>query len=105
MGKGDKKTKRGKIIMGSYGVRRPKSKHNADKLADNSSKKKKATATKIQTKKPEAPKTKPEKNTVVEAKTPVKAKSTAKKPASKKSEVKKNEVGENSKEKAKEKKD
>jgi 30S ribosomal protein S31 len=24
MGKGDKKTKRGKIIMGSYGVRRPK---------------------------------------------------------------------------------
>lgn len=23
MGKGDKKTKRGKIIMGSYGVRRP----------------------------------------------------------------------------------
>jgi 30S ribosomal protein S31 len=26
MGKGDKKTKRGKIIMGSYGVRRPKKK-------------------------------------------------------------------------------
>lgn len=24
MGKGDKKTKRGKLIMGSYGVRRPK---------------------------------------------------------------------------------
>lgn len=24
MGKGDKKTKRGKIIMGSYGVRRPR---------------------------------------------------------------------------------
>ena len=24
MGKGDKKTKRGKIIIGSYGVRRPK---------------------------------------------------------------------------------
>lgn len=26
MGKGDKKTKRGKIIMGSHGVRRPKAK-------------------------------------------------------------------------------
>jgi 30S ribosomal protein S31 len=26
MGKGDKKTKRGKIIMGSYGVRRPQRK-------------------------------------------------------------------------------
>ena len=25
MGKGDKKTKRGKIAMGSYGVRRPRS--------------------------------------------------------------------------------
>jgi 30S ribosomal protein S31 len=27
MGKGDKKTKRGKILMGSHGVRRPKRKH------------------------------------------------------------------------------
>jgi len=27
MGKGDKKTKRGKIIKGSYGVRRPKKKN------------------------------------------------------------------------------
>lgn len=26
MGKGDKKTKKGKIIMGSYGVRRPRNK-------------------------------------------------------------------------------
>lgn len=26
MGKGDKKTRRGKIIMGSYGVRRPRKK-------------------------------------------------------------------------------
>jgi len=26
MGKGDKKTKRGKIVNGSYGVRRPKNK-------------------------------------------------------------------------------
>ena len=29
MGKGDKKTKRGKIIMGSYGVRRPQNTHSA----------------------------------------------------------------------------
>lgn len=27
MGKGDKKTKRGKILMGSHGVRRPRRKH------------------------------------------------------------------------------
>jgi len=32
MGKGDKKTKRGKIIMGSYGVRRPKTKNNLSKI-------------------------------------------------------------------------
>ncbi len=31
MGKGDKKTKRGKIIMGSYGVRRPRKKKKATK--------------------------------------------------------------------------
>lgn len=29
MGKGDKKTKRGKITMGSYGVRRPRKKQKA----------------------------------------------------------------------------
>jgi len=28
MGKGDKKTRRGKIILGSYGVRRPRKKNN-----------------------------------------------------------------------------
>jgi 30S ribosomal protein S31 len=27
MGKGDKKTRRGKIILGSYGVRRPRKKN------------------------------------------------------------------------------
>ncbi|MGE5382202.1 MAG: 30S ribosomal protein THX [Omnitrophica WOR_2 bacterium] len=31
MGKGDKKTKRGKIIMGSHGVRRPKKNAAAEK--------------------------------------------------------------------------
>lgn len=30
MGKGDKKTKRGKIILGSYGVRRPRKKTTAE---------------------------------------------------------------------------
>ncbi|MDP2236393.1 MAG: 30S ribosomal protein THX [Bacteroidales bacterium] len=28
MGKGDKKTRRGKIVMGSYGVRRPRKNDN-----------------------------------------------------------------------------
>ena len=32
MGKGDKKTKRGKITMGTYGVRRPKSKNKKDSV-------------------------------------------------------------------------
>jgi ribosomal small subunit protein bTHX len=31
MGKGDKKTRRGKIIRGSYGVRRPKAKNKTAK--------------------------------------------------------------------------
>ncbi len=31
MGKGDMKTKKGKIIAGSYGVRRPKKKSNVSK--------------------------------------------------------------------------
>jgi 30S ribosomal protein S31 len=37
MGKGDKKTKRGKIILGSSGVRRPKDKKkvNAPKITEN----------------------------------------------------------------------
>lgn len=48
MGKGDKKTKRGKITMGSYGVRRPRSvsKNNvsASGEAKNASKPKKEAA-------------------------------------------------------------
>lgn len=32
MGKGDKKTKRGKIIMGSYGVRRPRKSRSAENV-------------------------------------------------------------------------
>lgn len=38
MGKGDKKTKKGKIARGSYGVSRPKKK--ADKVATDATKKK-----------------------------------------------------------------
>jgi len=34
MGKGDMKTKRGKIISGSYGKLRPRKKKKADKPAD-----------------------------------------------------------------------
>ncbi len=40
MGKGDKKTKRGKIIIGSYGVRRPKKKVDSGKVASKAKKKK-----------------------------------------------------------------
>lgn len=35
MGKGDRKTKKGKIAMGSYGVRRPKSKNKKTKVIVN----------------------------------------------------------------------
>jgi 30S ribosomal protein S31 len=41
MGKGDKKTKRGKIIMGSYGRLRPKKKKKAEPAATGKKKKKK----------------------------------------------------------------
>jgi 30S ribosomal protein S31 len=34
MGKGDKKTRRGKLFMGSYGVRRPKAGHKKEGKAD-----------------------------------------------------------------------
>lgn len=40
MGKGDKKTKKGKIIKGSYGVVRPKKKKTQEVAAKNSKKKK-----------------------------------------------------------------
>ena len=40
MGKGDKKTKRGKIIMGSYGRLRPKKKQKAPPVATGKKKKK-----------------------------------------------------------------
>ncbi len=43
MGKGDKKSKRGKIISGSYGVLRPKKKKNAYKVKEENSEKKTAT--------------------------------------------------------------
>lgn len=33
MGKGDKKSKRGKIVIGSYGVRRPRKKKNTMAVA------------------------------------------------------------------------
>lgn len=66
MGKGDKKTKRGKIIMGTYGVRRPKKKAIAykakvevkapkvEKVEEVIAKPKKAVAKKTTTKKVEA---------------------------------------------------
>ncbi|MDR0364947.1 MAG: 30S ribosomal protein THX [Bacteroidales bacterium] len=38
MGKGDKKTKRGKLVVGSYGVRRPKRRKNAIPVFENQEK-------------------------------------------------------------------
>lgn len=39
MGKGDKRTKRGKTVMGSYGVSRPKKKRNKEaKRSDSTAK-------------------------------------------------------------------
>jgi 30S ribosomal protein S31 len=40
MGKGDKKTRRGKIVIGSYGVRRPRKKTIVTKAAGKVKKKK-----------------------------------------------------------------
>lgn len=71
MGKGDKKTKRGKIIIGSYGVRRPKKKKAAFQPADG---------------KKEA---KPKKAAPKEEKTTTAKKTTEKKPAPKKPAAKK----------------
>ena len=71
MGKGDKKTKRGKIISGSYGVRRPKKSKKAlvvvakpEKVKEatvqkTETEKKKTAAKKTTTKKPAAKKTSP----------------------------------------------
>ena len=42
MGKGDRKTKRGKIVKGTYGVPRPKKKKNLESETKNVSGKKKA---------------------------------------------------------------
>ena len=46
MGKGDKKTRRGKITNRSYGVRRPKSKKSSTVVVKVSTEKKPKTATK-----------------------------------------------------------
>lgn len=56
MGKGDKKTKRGKITMGSYGVRRPRKKAKVFKLVE--TKPKKETTKKTVAKPKAAPKPK-----------------------------------------------
>jgi len=51
MGKGDKKTKRGKIHIGSTGVTRPKKKAAAKKTATNKAKAEKAEPKKVAPKK------------------------------------------------------
>lgn len=42
MGKGDKKTKRGKIVKGTYGANRPRKEKNAEAATKNAFKSKKA---------------------------------------------------------------
>lgn len=56
MGKGDKKTKRGKIIMGSYGVRRKVNKKSPNQVAAIA---KPMAVTQPDAPEPEAPKAKP----------------------------------------------
>ncbi len=74
MGKGDKRTKRGKRIIGTYGVHRPRTDKNAPVAPKAKAKpKKKAVAKKTATKKAEAPVT-----AKVETKKPVAKKTTAK---------------------------
>lgn len=51
MGKGDKKSKRGKIVNGSYGVRRPKKKNKKALVATPSEKTEKKPAKKTTAKK------------------------------------------------------
>lgn len=56
MGKGDKKTKRGKIILGSHGKLRPRKKGKATPVAASSEKKEKAKTTPAKKAKPKAAK-------------------------------------------------
>lgn len=58
MGKGDKKTKKGKIVIGSYGVSRPKSKNKSSTLEVKPKAKKKVAAKKAPAKKKPAAKKK-----------------------------------------------
>jgi len=57
MGKGDKRTRKGKIIAGTYGVYRPKKKNSASTVVA-----KKAVVKKAEPKKVEAKKAEPKKN-------------------------------------------
>jgi ribosomal small subunit protein bTHX len=92
MGKGDKKTKRGKIIMGSFGVRRPKKRKSGYTAEDKSAEVK--TKTEVQ---PKAEKVKEKKKTATKkAVTEVKEETvveTPKKKTSRKSEEKETEAG------------
>ncbi len=98
MGKGDKKTKRGKIIMGSYGKKRPKriTKINTTTVAEKPkpAKPKKEVAAKVETPEPvvaEVPEVKPvaEKKKAAPKKAAAEKKTTEKKTAGKKPAEKK----------------
>ncbi|MEO6882463.1 MAG: 30S ribosomal protein THX [Bacteroidia bacterium] len=85
MGKGDKKSRKGKIAMGSYGVSRPRKASTGNAFVPKSSKKSTPRAEKTET--VEAPKAAAKKTTVkkaVVAKAPAAEKTVAKKAPAKK---------------------
>lgn len=104
MGKGDKKTKRGKIIMGSYGVKRHKKKNPAYVAPVEKKTKEKAKpvekAEETTVKKTTAKKTTAKKTTAKkeETKTTTAKKTTAKKTTAKKAEETKSDKTKESKE-------
>ena len=64
MGKGDLKTKRGKIVRGTYGKRRPRKKVSAASTVTETKKVKKEKTPKKETAKPKAKKTTAKKTTI-----------------------------------------
>jgi ribosomal small subunit protein bTHX len=86
MGKGDKKSKRGKIIIGSYGVRRPRKKKHTNQPEEGKNAEMKESPIKKKTTEPKAKK-KSETKKTDEGKSEQKAVTTSKKTAKLKGEI------------------
>lgn len=82
MGKGDRKTKRGKVTMGSYGKRRPRKENQTAFVPQQV--KPSTTDTALEATKAKAPKAEKKATTKTEAKKATAKKAAAKKPAAKK---------------------